>query len=63
MKNTVIGSGYVGLVKSACLEFRSPDFEGIREQLKQPVIMDGRDMYVPRDVREAGFEYISIGRP
>jgi len=44
-------------------EFRSPDFESIRERLKQPVIIDGRNMYVPRDVREAGFEYISIGRP
>jgi len=44
-------------------EFRSPDFDGIRERLKQPVIIDGRNMYVPRDIRELGFEYISIGRP
>ncbi|HEY4147055.1 UDP-glucose/GDP-mannose dehydrogenase family protein [Pinirhizobacter sp.] len=44
-------------------EFRSPDFDGVRERLKQPVIIDGRNMYVPRDIRELGFEYISIGRP
>jgi len=41
----------------------NPDFEGIRERLKQPVIIDDRNMHVPRDVREVGFEYISIGRP
>jgi hypothetical protein len=42
----------------------NPDFEGIRERLKQPVIIDDRNMHVPRDdVGEVGFEYISIGRP
>jgi UDPglucose 6-dehydrogenase len=43
-------------------EFRSPDFEGLRERLKQPVIFDGRNLYEPEFVRAAGFEYFPIGR-
>ncbi|HSD40273.1 MAG TPA: UDP-glucose/GDP-mannose dehydrogenase family protein [Burkholderiales bacterium] len=43
-------------------EFRSPDFDGLRELLKQPVIFDGRNLYEPELVRAAGFQYFSIGR-
>ncbi|MEW5942358.1 MAG: UDP-glucose/GDP-mannose dehydrogenase family protein [Pseudomonadota bacterium] len=43
-------------------EFRAPDFEAIREQLKSPVIFDGRNLYEPKMVREAGLEYLPIGR-
>lgn len=43
--------------------FRSPDFEAMRTRLKQPVIFDGRNLYEPKVVREAGFEYFPIGRP
>lgn len=42
--------------------FRSPDFEAMRARLKQPVIFDGRNLYEPKVVREAGFEYFPIGR-
>jgi UDPglucose 6-dehydrogenase len=44
-------------------EFRSPDFDGLKERLKQPVIFDGRNLYEPELVRAAGFEYFPIGRP
>ena len=43
-------------------EFRSPDFDGLREGLKHPVIFDGRNLYEPELVRSAGFEYFPIGR-
>jgi UDPglucose 6-dehydrogenase len=43
-------------------EFRSPDFDGLRARLKQPVIFDGRNLYDPELVRAAGFEYFSVGR-
>ena len=43
-------------------EFRSPDFEVLKAQLKQPVIFDGRNLYEPAMVRNAGFEYFPIGR-
>jgi UDPglucose 6-dehydrogenase len=42
--------------------FRSPDFEAIRQQLKQPVIFDGRNLYDPDYLRETGFVYYAIGR-
>ena len=42
--------------------FRSPDFDAIRRQLKQPVIFDGRNLYEPDYLREAGFSYYAIGR-
>jgi UDPglucose 6-dehydrogenase len=43
-------------------EFRSPDFEGMRAKLKAPLIFDGRNMYDPAFVKDAGFEYFAIGR-
>jgi UDPglucose 6-dehydrogenase len=42
--------------------FRSPDFERIRAALRQPVIFDGRNLFHPARVREAGLEYFAIGR-
>jgi UDPglucose 6-dehydrogenase len=42
--------------------FRSPDFGEMRRRLKHPLLFDGRNLYDPAIVREAGFEYFSIGR-
>ncbi|HHW76710.1 MAG TPA: UDP-glucose/GDP-mannose dehydrogenase family protein [Xanthomonadaceae bacterium] len=42
--------------------FRSPDFDAIGRQLKQPLIFDGRNLYDPDYLREAGFVYYAIGR-
>jgi len=42
--------------------FRSPDFERIRSLLKAPVIFDGRNLFEPEYLTEAGFEYHTIGR-
>ncbi len=44
-------------------EFRSPDFELIRQTLKSPTIFDGRNLYDPKWVQAAGLEYHCIGRP
>ena len=43
-------------------EFRSPDFGAIKERLKEPLVFDGRNLYDPAVVKEAGLEYYSIGR-
>jgi UDPglucose 6-dehydrogenase len=43
-------------------EFRSPDFEEIKTQLKTPVIFDGRNQYNTFDLEEKGFEYYQIGK-
>ncbi|MDR0247047.1 MAG: UDP-glucose/GDP-mannose dehydrogenase family protein [Burkholderiales bacterium] len=42
--------------------FRSPDFAELRKQLKTPLLFDGRNIYDPQSVREAGLEYFGIGR-
>jgi UDPglucose 6-dehydrogenase len=43
-------------------EFRSPDFDVLKAELKYPVIFDGRNLYDPDMVRGLGFEYFAIGR-
>jgi UDPglucose 6-dehydrogenase len=42
--------------------FRSPDFARIRAALKEPVIFDGRNLYEPAVVEEAGLAYYGMGR-
>ncbi|SDW45255.1 UDPglucose 6-dehydrogenase [Lutibacter oricola] len=43
-------------------EFRSPDFEEIKMQLKSPIIFDGRNQYNIFKLDEKGFEYYQIGK-
>ena len=43
-------------------EFRSPDFEKIKGQLKTPVIFDGRNQYISYDLENKGLEYYRIGK-
>ncbi|MDE1963581.1 MAG: UDP-glucose/GDP-mannose dehydrogenase family protein [Xanthomonadaceae bacterium] len=42
--------------------FRSPDFDRIRGTLRTPVIFDGRNLYDPAAVEDAGIAYYGIGR-
>ena len=43
-------------------EFRSPDFDAIKQALKSPVIFDGRNIYDPKLLQRFGIEYHGIGR-
>ncbi|HOX66319.1 MAG TPA: UDP-glucose/GDP-mannose dehydrogenase family protein [Burkholderiaceae bacterium] len=43
-------------------EFKSPDFDAIKSMLKQPVVIDGRNLYEPALMRALGIEYSGIGR-
>jgi UDPglucose 6-dehydrogenase len=43
-------------------EFRNPDFNKIKEALKEPVIFDGRNVYTLEKMEELGFQYQSMGR-
>jgi UDPglucose 6-dehydrogenase len=43
-------------------EFRSPDFDYIKETLRTPVIFDGRNLYDPAQMTRAGFSYYAVGR-
>jgi len=43
-------------------EFRNLDLLRIKQLMKQPVIVDGRNLYEPRMMRELGFIYRGVGR-
>jgi UDPglucose 6-dehydrogenase len=43
-------------------EFRTLDKQKIKQLLKQPNIIDGRNVYGPREMKELGFNYIGVGR-
>lgn len=42
--------------------FKAPDFDFIRQQLRQPLIFDGRNLFEPRRMAKKGIVYRSIGR-
>lgn len=43
-------------------EFRNFSYEKAKQLMKEPNIVDGRNVYDNEDLKEAGFKYISIGR-
>jgi UDPglucose 6-dehydrogenase len=45
------------------MEYRHPDFERVKRTLRQPVIVDGRNLSDVEKMRELGIRYHSIGRP
>ncbi len=43
-------------------QFRNPDFDTIKKNLKEPVIFDGRNLYSSKQMSELGFRYFGVGR-
>jgi UDPglucose 6-dehydrogenase len=50
------------LVLTEWREFRSPDWHGLLGAMRQPVVLDGRNLYEPAMASAMGFEYAGIGR-
>jgi UDPglucose 6-dehydrogenase len=50
------------IIATEWAEFRSPDFKKIKQELKKPLVFDGRNIYNPEHMKDEGFEYYSIGR-
>ncbi|HYM11859.1 MAG TPA: UDP-glucose/GDP-mannose dehydrogenase family protein [Bryobacterales bacterium] len=44
-------------------QFREANWERLRQSMARPLIIDGRNMFQPEEMRRRGFEYASIGRP
>jgi UDPglucose 6-dehydrogenase len=44
-------------------QFRNLDWERIRDSMARPLILDGRNLLSPREMKAYGFEYHSMGRP
>jgi len=42
--------------------FRNPDFVHMKQQIKDGLIFDGRNLYDPQEMRQMQFNYISVGR-
>ena len=43
-------------------EFKELDLKKIKSLMRHHLIIDGRNMYVPENIKKEGFNYISIGR-
>jgi UDPglucose 6-dehydrogenase len=43
-------------------EYRHPDFMRIKETLRRPIVVDGRNLYAPEKLASLGFTYRSLGR-
>jgi UDPglucose 6-dehydrogenase len=43
-------------------EFRNPDWSEIKRLLKQPRIIDGRNIFDPALLKKHGFQYVGVGR-
>ena len=50
------------LIVTEWQEFRSPDFDLIKQELTDPVIIDGRNIYDPHLLQSMGISYYGIGR-
>jgi len=44
-------------------EFAALDWDRLRDQLSDPIVIDGRNLYDPETMAALGFTYYSIGRP
>jgi UDPglucose 6-dehydrogenase len=44
-------------------EFKSLEFKRIKEKMRGNIILDGRNIWDPRDMRKLGFEYFGMGVP
>jgi UDPglucose 6-dehydrogenase len=42
--------------------YRSPNFSALKGAMREPVVFDGRNLYEPQAMRDAGVEYFGIGR-
>lgn len=50
------------LVATEWSMFRNPDFDRMKDLLKEPIIFDGRNLYEVEKMKEKGFYYNSMGR-
>jgi UDPglucose 6-dehydrogenase len=49
------------LIVTEWADFRSPDFNRVKESLLHPIVFDGRNIYERKELNGLGFEYYGIG--
>lgn len=58
---TVMGTDLL-IVVTDWNEFKEVDLNKIKELMRNPALIDGRNIYDPDKAREAGFNYLGVGR-
>jgi UDPglucose 6-dehydrogenase len=61
-KHEVLNDSNALVLLTEWKEFRSPNFEEIKNKLRNPIIFDGRNQYNVFNLEEKGFEYFQIGK-
>ena len=51
------------LILSDWHQFGELDLERLHTALRYPIVIDGRNLYEPREMLDRGFTYLSVGRP
>jgi UDPglucose 6-dehydrogenase len=51
------------LILTDWAEFAQLDLKRLKEMLRYPIIVDGRNLYDPAAMKDAGIQYYSVGRP
>ncbi len=50
------------IIATEWLEFRRPDFERMKQLMRQSIIFDGRNLFQANKMKERGFEYTGVGQ-
>ncbi|HKP54267.1 MAG TPA: UDP-glucose/GDP-mannose dehydrogenase family protein [Chloroflexia bacterium] len=51
------------LLITAWNEFKQLDMEKVRDLMRNCVLVDGRNVYDPKEISDLGFTYVGVGRP
>jgi UDPglucose 6-dehydrogenase len=60
---TCVKGAHAMVVVTEWVHYRTLDLERLKAELKQPVVIDLRNIYRPEEMAAHGFVYESVGRP
>jgi UDPglucose 6-dehydrogenase len=43
-------------------EFKNLDLERIKTSMRRPILLDGRNLYEPKELERVGFDYLGVAR-
>jgi UDPglucose 6-dehydrogenase len=61
-KEEVIDNAHALIILTEWKAFRNLDLDDVKKRLAHPIVIDGRNIFDPEDMRKRGFDYRSIGR-
>ncbi|MGB0496026.1 MAG: UDP-glucose dehydrogenase family protein [Kangiellaceae bacterium] len=61
-KESALNSADALVICTEWSQFRAPDFSLIKSSISEPLIVDGRNLFDPVDMKDKGFSYYAIGR-